>query len=241
MKKHFNLLFLFTLLFLVFLSCDKENIKEEPIKEEIPDFDTLITFPNISSSSFSSWSTGDFRFIKGRLSRISKGSAWGTEVSLTDIYGNSSRNLYTTPYGCFTFPLVIDANDNIFKKDFVFNIVKDTYISSSQLGFGGTKSSCYDGQKWNCDYTYGIDYFDDIKKGHLEIVDFDQNLKMVYIKMKKYNITVYFPELTQQSDISKFDNFKGKTIYINIIQRNNRLESVVDHSGDIQISDHILL
>ncbi|NLR93661.1 InlB B-repeat-containing protein [Flammeovirga agarivorans] len=208
--------------------------------------ETTFEYATISRDDFNSLSNGDHIMVKAQLNYLSRGWAWGTEVYLVDNKENSSKDLYShSNYGMFTFPLSVASDDPMMGGTYVFNLVKDVYMSSPQLGFGymrneefdETGTPAYDGGKWNAPMRYGIEFFDEIIRGNVREVNYsaEKGLSVVVgteeVMIKKRvedgqgNITY---ENLSESDTSLFDDHLEQNRYIYTIQVEGETVSVLN-------------
>ncbi|ANQ52783.1 InlB B-repeat-containing protein [Flammeovirga sp. MY04] len=218
-------------------------------KWELGAGETTVDYATMSQADFQAMNNGDHATVKAQLNRLGRGWAWGTEVFLIDEEGNSTKDLYSSSnYGCFTFPLVFAAGDPEFDgRTFVFDLVKDIYMSSPQVGFAYERNEqvngqpAYNGLKWLAPMRYGIEYFDEVVRGNVIKVSFDGTVKAKVgteeISFKILNDEGGYDNLSEDQ-LSLVEGFVGENKYVRTITVNGEIISVL-HDGQPQISDSI--
>lgn len=193
----------------------------------IPAGETSYEFADISRASFEAMEMGEEIIVKATITRLGTWpSAWGCEVWLLDSYGNSSKELYDhTPYGMFSFPLA--PEEVVFDEEYIFRLYKDTYMSSPQLGFG--PKSCFYDWAWQCDYRYGVEYFDDVLRGNVREVNLVEETGVQILLGEDKTVT--FPELTETADL---EALLGKNVVVYVLEQDGAYSSLLA-DGELQV------
>ncbi|KXX72001.1 InlB B-repeat-containing protein [Flammeovirga sp. SJP92] len=160
--------------------------------------ETEVVYQTISFDDFQNMESQKHMIVKAQINYLMFGWAWGTEAYITDTEGNSSKDFYShSNFGMFSFPLKFTKDDaHIEGQTFVFDVVKDVYMSSPQLGFGygrneefdETGTGAYNGSKWLAPMRYGVEYFDEVVRGNVREVTFtsEDGLKVLVGETEMY-------------------------------------------------------
>lgn len=195
---------------------------------------SLVTYQTISRADFEAWNRGDLKIVKAKIAGtmpFGMMGAWGMEIYLVDMAGNSSKDFRANDYGMFSFPI---RDNSYVGKTYVFKLMKDIYMSSTQLGFGGTRADCYNGSKWTSQFAYGVDFFDEVIRGTVK----EGVWKDGKAQLSLGNVIVEFPEIQTEADANaKLSKFVGKNVYANCIKKDGNWISKFDHEGNVQVSE----
>ncbi len=198
-----------------------ENIQLEA-QWSIPDGETAVTYDDIAKASFEGMVQNQHILVKASIHKMMNGWAWGTETYLVDDQGNSSKDLYShSNFGMFTFPLR-ESDGFTFDQTYVFDLVKDTYMSSPQLGFGQNSTDGYNGSRWTGDTRYGIEYFDAVLRGNLQQVESSAGHTTITVASQQISL----PELTGAA-LQQLTDKVGTNVFVHVIQQNGHYESLL--------------
>lgn len=216
--------------------------------------ETEVVYQTISQDDFNTLESQKHVLVKAQLNYYMRAWAWGTEAYLIDEEGNSTKDLYDhSNFGMFSFPLVFTVDDTHFEgQTYVFDIVKDIYMSSPQLGFAygrsetfdDTNTPAYNGSKWNAPMRFGIEYFNEAIRGNIREVNYDATEGVtvlvgetqIHIKALGSEDGVY--ENISEDYVTQIEAMLGNNKYVRTIEVEGKTISVL--RGDaLQFTDSI--
>ncbi|GJM63599.1 InlB B-repeat-containing protein [Persicobacter diffluens] len=190
---------------------------------EMNDGATTVIYDDISRASFEDLAMGEHILVKADIHFMMRGWAWGSEVYLVDDQGNSSKDFYGhSDFGMFSFPLR-ESDGFEFEKEYVFDLVKDIYMSSPQMGFGHNRADGYNGSRWIGECRYGIEYFDDVLRGNLKEVNADAGVVTIVIGDDQSIII----EDMSDAEITALEKKIGENVFVNVISTETGYASIL--------------
>lgn len=216
--------------------------------------ETEVVYQTISQDDFNALESQKHVLVKAQLNFFMRAWAWGTEAYLVDEEGNSSKDLYGhSDFGAFSFPIVFTKDDGHFDgQTFVFDIVKDIYMSSPQLGFAYGRDETFDdsGVKayenwtWNAPMRYGIEYFNEAIRGNVREVNYDATegvtvlVGETQIHIKALGTTEGEYENVSEDYVSQIEAMLGNNKYVRTIEVEGQTISVLK-GNELQFTDTI--
>lgn len=205
--------------------------------------ETEVVYQTISADDFQAMESNKHMMVKAQINYLMFGWTWGTEAYITDTEGNSSKDLYShSNFGMFTFPLKFTTNDtDIEGQTFVFDIVKDIYMSSPQLGFGygrneefdETGTPAYNGVSWQAPIRFGIEYFNEVVRGNVVDVTYSETegviatVGEVQIHIKSLGTEEGEYENVSEDYVATIEAMLGANIYVKTIEVEGKVISVL--------------
>ncbi|NME67444.1 InlB B-repeat-containing protein [Flammeovirga aprica] len=215
---------------------------------------TEVVYQMISHEDFIAMESNKHMVVKAQINYLMFGWAWGTEAFITDPEGNSSKDFYDhSNFGMFSFPLKFTKDDaHIEGQTFVFDVVKDVYMSSPQLGFGygrneefdETGTGAYNGAKWLAPMRYGIEYFNKVVRGNVREVTFtaEEGLTVTVgetvIAIKTLGTEEGTYDDVTEDYVAKVEAMLGQNKYVRTIEVDGKVISVL-RDENLQFSDSI--
>ncbi|WP_044207432.1 InlB B-repeat-containing protein [Flammeovirga sp. OC4] len=216
--------------------------------------ETEVMYQTISLDDFQAMESQKHMLVKAQINYLMFGWAWGTEAYITDPEGHSSKDFYNhSNFGMFSFPLKFTKNDtHIEGQTFVFDLVKDVYMSSPQLGFGygrneefdATGTGAYNGSKWLAPMRYGVEYFDEVVRGNVREVTFtsEDEVKVLIGETEVYIKTLGIEEGTYENVSEDFvatiEALLGQNKFVKTIELDGKVISVL-RGEELQFTDNI--